>query len=77
MSKEDQVELAGVVSAIPGGGLARVTVTGENGLNFDVIAVLSGKMKQFKIRVVVGDKVKVAVSPYDHSKGRITYRERS
>tara|TARA_B100000941_G_C28466766_1_gene534022 strand:+ start:72 stop:314 length:243 start_codon:yes stop_codon:yes gene_type:complete len=39
-----------------------------------VLAVLSGKLRKNKIRVVVGDCVKVEVSPYDFSRGRITYR---
>jgi translation initiation factor IF-1 len=42
----------------------------------DVLAILCGKMRKMKIRVVLGDKVTVGVSPYDISRGRITYRER-
>lgn len=44
----------------------------ENG--HTIIAYTGGKMRQFKIRMVFGDKVKVEMSPYDLSKGRITYR---
>jgi len=44
----------------------------ENG--HTIIAYTGGKMRQFKIRMVYGDKVKVEMSPYDLSKGRITYR---
>ena len=44
----------------------------ENG--HTIIAYTGGKMRQFKIRMVFGDKVKVEISPYDLSKGRITYR---
>lgn len=44
----------------------------ENG--HQIIAYTGGKMRQFKIRMVHGDKVKIEMSPYDLSKGRITYR---
>jgi len=44
----------------------------ENG--HTIIAYTGGKMRQFKIRMVHGDKVKVEMSPYDLSKGRITFR---
>lgn len=44
----------------------------ENG--HTIIAYTGGKMRQFKIRMVYGDKVRVEMSPYDLSKGRITYR---
>jgi len=44
----------------------------ENG--HQIIAYTGGKMRQFKIRMVYGDKVKVEMSPYDLSRGRITYR---
>jgi len=42
--------------------------------NHTVTAYTGGKMRQFRIRMVAGDKVKVEISPYDLSKGRITYR---
>jgi translation initiation factor IF-1 len=41
-----------------------------------VIAHLAGKMRKFRIKVVLGDRVKVAVSPYDPNRGRIIYRVR-
>lgn len=44
----------------------------ENG--HTITAYASGKLKQFKIRMIVGDKVKLEMSPYDLNKGRITYR---
>jgi translation initiation factor IF-1 len=44
----------------------------ENG--HEILAHLSGKMRMFKIRILPGDKVKVQMSPYDLTKGRITYR---
>jgi translation initiation factor IF-1 len=42
--------------------------------DYEITAYTGGKMRQFKIRMVMGDKVKVEMSPYDLSKGRITYR---
>ena len=47
----------------------------ENG--HTVLAYLSGKMRKYYIRVLLGDKVKVEMSPYDLSRGRITYRYRN
>ncbi len=41
-----------------------------------VLAYASGKMKRFRIRMVTGDRVKVELSPYDLTRGRITYRDR-
>jgi translation initiation factor IF-1 len=42
-----------------------------------VLAYLSGKMRKYYIRVLLGDRVKVEMSPYDLTKGRITYRHRT
>lgn len=47
----------------------------ENG--HEVLAYLSGKMRKYYIRVLLGDKVKVEMSPYDLTRGRITYRYRN
>lgn len=76
MARDDQLELEGRVLEAPGGGFMKVKVMGPNGHEHVVMATLSGKMREHKIRVVVGDKVKVAVSPYDLTKGRITFRDR-
>lgn len=74
MPKEDHVELAGTIVDTLGGGQYSVKIT-ESGQ--EIRARLCGKMKQFRIRVIPGDKVRVAVSPYDTSHGMITYRERT
>jgi translation initiation factor IF-1 len=74
MPKEDHVELAGTIVDTLGGGQYSVKIT-ESGT--EIRARLCGKMKQFRIRVIPGDRVKVAVSPYDTSHGMITYRERT
>ncbi len=70
MPKDDHIEFEGVVVDVLPGGLFRVKL--DTGL--DVLAHLGGKMRKFKIRIVSGDRVKVAVTPYDPSRGRIIYR---
>jgi translation initiation factor IF-1 len=72
MSKEDHIQLEGRVVQCGAGGIFRVKT--ENG--HEVVARLSGKMRQNKIRVVLGDEVIVGVSPYDPSKGLINFRKK-
>jgi translation initiation factor IF-1 len=72
MSKDDAIEFEGKVVEVLTGGTFKVNV----GEDHDVIAKLGGKMRRFRIRVVLGDKVTVAVSPYDPTRGRIIYRAR-
>ena len=70
MSKEDVIEVEGVVTdALPN---AMFKVQLENG--HEVLAHVSGKLRMNYIRIVSGDKVKLEMSPYDLSKGRITWR---
>lgn len=78
MARDDQIELEGVITAMPGGGFYVVNVKDANkpGEPVFVTAKLCGKMREHHIRCVIGDKVKVAVSPYDFTKGRITHRVR-
>jgi translation initiation factor IF-1 len=64
MSREDAIEFEGVVSEVRGGGLFQVEVAEGH----HVLAHLSGKMRKFRIRIVLGDRVTVAVSPYDPSR---------
>jgi len=70
MAKEDHIELEGTVTETLPNTMFRVEL--ENG--HTVTAHISGKMRKNYIRILTGDRVKVAVSPYDISKGRITYR---
>lgn len=72
MSKEDLIRLEGKVSELVGGGNYCVLL--DNGIT--ITARLSGKMKRFKIKVLVGDRVTVGVSPYDPSHGLITHRQK-
>ena len=72
MAKEDQIEMEGeVVDTLPN---ATFRVQLENG--HIVTAHISGKMRKNYIRILTGDKVRVELTPYDLSKGRITYRAR-
>jgi translation initiation factor IF-1 len=70
MSKEDLIEMDGVITEIMPNQRFRVEL--ENGLN--VQAYTSGKMRRFRIRVVTGDRVQLQMSPYDLTKGRISFR---
>jgi translation initiation factor IF-1 len=71
--KETAIEIDGTVSEVLPSTTFRVTLT--NGHN--VVATLAGKMRRFRIRVIAGDKVIVAVSPYDLTRGRITFRHKN
>ncbi len=73
MSKEDLAKFEGKITATPGGG--HYTVTLESGKV--ITAKLSGKMKQNKIRCIVGDLVTVGVSQYDLTHGIILFRKSS
>jgi translation initiation factor IF-1 len=68
--KEEPIELAGTVSQVLPGTMFRVTL--PNG--HEVLAHISGKMRKNFIRISVGDRVNVEMSPYDLGKARITFR---
>lgn len=70
--KESGLEVEGVVTQALANTRFRVEIEGGH----MVMAHVAGKMRKNFIRIVPGDKVKVELSPYDLSKGRITYRER-
>lgn len=70
---DDSIEMEGVVVEILPSAMFRVQLENEH----MVITTLAGRLRQNKIRVLAGDKVTVEMSPYDLSKGRITYRTRS
>ena len=72
MSKQDMIEIEGtVVEALPN---ATFTVELENG--HQILAHISGKLRMNYIRILPGDKVMVEMSPYDLTKGRITWRSK-
>ena len=70
MSRADLIRLEGIVVKSLGGGNKEIQL--ENDVT--VRAVLSGRMKKHRIKVMVGDRVQISVSPYDPTHGIITYR---
>ena len=70
MSKKDFIEMEGVIEELLPAATFRVTL--DNG--HVILAHLSGKMRMHRIKVLPGDKIKVEMSPYDLTKGRITFR---
>lgn len=69
---EEKIEVEGtVIEALPATQF-RVRLDNDH----TVLAYLSGKMRKYYIRILLGDRVKVELSPYDLTKGRITYRQR-
>ena len=68
--KEDKIDVEGtIIEALPG---TQFRVRLDNG--HEILAYLSGKMRKYYIRILLGDRVKVEVSPYDLTQGRIVYR---
>ena len=72
MSKNDVIEVEGTVLEKLPNAMFRVELENKH----VVLAHVSGKMRKFFIRILPGDKVTVELSPYDLTRGRITYRER-
>lgn len=73
MAKEEKIAVEGtVVEALPN---TMFKVRMDNG--HQVLGYLSGKMRRYYIRILLGDRVKVELSPYDLNKGRITFRFRA
>lgn len=72
VAKEEAIEVEGIVKEALPNTMFRVEL--EN--NHIILAFLSGKMRKHFIKIVPGDKVRVELSPYDLTKGRITFRER-
>ncbi len=70
MAKEDLIEMHGVVNEVLPDSRFRVTL--EN--NHQLVAYTAGKMRKHHIRILAGDRVSLELSPYDLSKGRITFR---
>ena len=70
MAKEEHIEMNGVVSEVLPDSRFRVTL--DNG--HQLVAYSAGKMRKHRIRILAGDKVSLELSPYDLTKGRITFR---
>ena len=70
MPKEDAIEVDGIVEEALPNAMFRVKLENRH----EVLSHISGKMRKFYIRILPGDRVKVELSPYDLTRGRITYR---
>jgi translation initiation factor IF-1 len=73
MAKQEAIELEGTVAEVLPNATFRVII--DNG--HPVLTTLGGNMRRFRIRVLAGDRVKIEVSPYDLTRGRITYRHKA
>lgn len=72
MAKEEAIEMDGTVEQVlPNTTFRVILVNGHH-----VLATIAGKMRRFRIRVLAGDRVTVGMSPYDLTRGRITYRHK-
>ena len=71
--KEDLIEVAGVIIDTQPNAFFKVQI---NDTEHTVLAQISGRMRRNRIRILMGDRVDVEMSPYDLSKGRITYRHK-
>jgi translation initiation factor IF-1 len=72
MPKEDAIEMDGKVEELLRNSTFRVTLSNGH----SVLATIAGKMRRFRIRVLAGDRVTCAMSPYDLTRGRIIYRHK-
>ncbi len=72
MAKEDLIEFTGIVMELLPNAMFRVRLENDH----VILAHTSGKMRKNRIRVLAGDKVTVEMTPYDLTKGRITFRQK-
>lgn len=72
MSNDQCLEVEGTISTVLPGTMFRVTLDNKH----EVLAHISGKMRKNFVRLTAGDRVRMEISPYDLTKGRITYRLR-
>ncbi len=73
MAKEELLEMSGIVVEQLPNAFFRVKLENDH----EVIAHTAGKMRKFRIRVMVGDRVDIEMTPYDLTKGRITFRHKN
>lgn len=71
MAKDDLLEFIGIVEEVLPGSMYRVKL---DEMSNPIVCYTGGKLKQNKIKIILGDRVKVEVSAYDLNKGRVTYR---
>ena len=72
MAKEELMEFNGIVKELLPNAMFRVQLDNDH----EIIAHTAGKMRKFRIRVLAGDRVTVEMTPYDLTKGRITFRHK-
>lgn len=70
MAKEEPITMTGVVTECMPGAMFRVQLEG----GVEVLGIISGKIRKNKIKILQGDKVDIEMTPYDLTKGRITFR---
>ena len=73
VAKQDSIQLEGTVVDVLPNATFRVSVNSGH----EVLSTLAGNMRRFRIRVLQGDRVTVEVSPYDLTRGRITFRHKT
>lgn len=74
MSKEDVLKFSGTVDEVLPNAMFRIILDNEQ--KSKIIATLGGKLRQHNIRILLGDRVDVEMSPYDLTKGRVVYRSK-
>ena len=72
MAKEEAIQTEGRVEEVLPNAMFRVRI----GDNHVITAIISGRMRQNRIQILLGDRVRIEMSPYDMTKGRVVYRER-
>ena len=72
MAKEDVLQFTGEIIEVLGGSMFRVKL---DDTGHEVIAYIGGKLRKFSIKIILGDRVDVEMTPYDLSKARIIYRK--
>lgn len=71
MAKSDLIEMEGIVQEVLPNNMYRVVLEKNN---HELLCYLGGRLKQNKIKIILGDSVRIELSPYDLTRGRITYR---
>jgi translation initiation factor IF-1 len=74
MAKEDLIKLSGIVDEVLPNAMFKVVLDNEQ--QTKIIATIGGKLRQNNIRILLGDRVDVEMSPYDLSRGRVVYRSK-
>jgi len=72
MAKEELVTVEGFVEEVLPNAMFRVKINEQH----KIVAIISGRMRQNRIQILAGDRVRIEMSPYDLTKGRVVYRER-